>query len=73
MQIPEIPKNKDLTYIGLTTFGIKPAFGIKRKDRRQHVYVLGKSGTGKSVLLSNMIVQNIRMAMAFVWLIRTEN
>ena len=56
----EIPKNKDLTYIGLTTFRDKNRlFGIKRKDRRQHVYVLGKSGTGKSVLLSNMITQNI--------------
>ncbi|HNU95780.1 MAG TPA: type IV secretion system DNA-binding domain-containing protein, partial [Candidatus Paceibacterota bacterium] len=35
-------------------------FGIKRKDRRQHMYVLGKSGTGKSVLLSNLIIQNIQ-------------
>ncbi len=34
-------------------------FGIKRKDRRQHMYVLGKSGTGKSVMLENMIIQNI--------------
>ena len=61
MDIPEIPRNKDLTYIGLTTFRDKNRlFGIKRKDRRQHVYVLGKSGTGKSVLLSNMITQNIQ-------------
>jgi CxxC-x17-CxxC domain-containing protein len=61
MEIPEIPKNKDLTYIGLTTFRDKNRlFGIKRQDRRQHVYVLGKSGTGKSVLLSNMIIQNIQ-------------
>jgi len=61
MDVPEIPKNKDLTYIGLTTFRDKnQLFGIKRKDRRQHIYVLGKSGTGKSVLLSNMIIQNIQ-------------
>ena len=61
MDTPEIPKNKDLTYIGLTTFRDKnQLFGINRKDRRQHVYVLGKSGTGKSVLLSNMITQNIQ-------------
>ncbi|MCE9585151.1 type IV secretion system DNA-binding domain-containing protein [Candidatus Nomurabacteria bacterium] len=61
MDSHELPKNKDLTYIGLTTFRDKKnLFGIKRKDRRQHVYVLGKSGTGKSVLLSNMIVQNIQ-------------
>ncbi|MCM2339210.1 MAG: type IV secretion system DNA-binding domain-containing protein [Burkholderiales bacterium] len=60
MDIKEIPKNKDLTYIGLTTYRDKnQLFGIKRKDRRQHVYILGKSGTGKSVLMFNMIVQNI--------------
>ncbi len=57
----ELPKNKDLTYLGLASFRDRnQLFGIKRKDRRQHVYVLGKSGTGKSVLLSNMIVQNMQ-------------
>ncbi|MFA6324671.1 MAG: CxxC-x17-CxxC domain-containing protein [Candidatus Paceibacterota bacterium] len=57
----EIPTNKDITYIGQTTFRDKnQLFGIKRKDRRQHVYILGKSGTGKSVLMSNMVVQNIQ-------------
>jgi len=33
---------------------------IKRKDRQRHVYIIGKSGTGKSVLLSNMIIQDIK-------------
>jgi len=57
---PKIPFNKDLTYLGLTTYRDKnQLFGIKRKDRRQHVYILGKSGTGKSVLMFNMIIQNI--------------
>ncbi len=60
MDLPQIPLNKDLTYIGLTTFRDKNTlFGIKRKDRRQHVYLLGKSGTGKSVLMFNMVIQNI--------------
>ena len=35
-------------------------FGIKRKDRRQHFYIIGKSGTGKTVLLNNLAVQDIR-------------
>jgi len=61
MDTPQIPINKDLTYIGLTSYRDKnQLFGIKRKDRRQHVYILGKSGTGKSVLMFNMIIQNIR-------------
>jgi len=61
MELQEIPVNKDITYLGLSTFRDKNRlFGIKRKDRRQHVYVLGKSGTGKSVLMFNMIIQNIQ-------------
>lgn len=60
MDLPNIPINKDLTYIGYSTYRDKnQLFGIKRKDRRQHIYILGKSGTGKSVLMSNMIMQNI--------------
>ncbi len=61
MDLPEIPLNKDLTYLGVATYRDKNTlFGIKRKDRRQHVYILGKSGTGKSVLMFNMIIQNIQ-------------
>jgi CxxC-x17-CxxC domain-containing protein len=56
----EIPHNRDITYFAKTNFrSSDDIFGIKRKDRRQHMYVLGKSGTGKSVLLSNLIIQNI--------------
>lgn len=55
-----IPHNRDITYFAKTDFrNSNDIFGIKRKDRRQHMYILGKSGTGKSVLLSNLIVQNI--------------
>jgi len=57
----EIPKNKDITYFAKTDFrNTNTMFGIKRKDRRQHMYILGKSGTGKSALLSNLIIQNIQ-------------
>lgn len=60
METP-IPYNKDITYFAKTNFrNSETVFGIKRKDRRQHMYVLGKSGTGKSVLLSNLIAQNIQ-------------
>ena len=56
----EIPHNRDITYFAKTNFrNSDEVFGIKRKDRRQHMYILGKSGTGKSVLLSNLIAQNI--------------
>lgn len=36
-------------------------FGIKNgEDRRRHVYILGKSGTGKTTLISNMAIADIR-------------
>ncbi len=34
-------------------------FGVKRKDRRRHFYIVGKSGTGKSKLLELFIRQDI--------------
>ncbi len=36
------------------------SFGIKAKDRTKHVYVIGKTGMGKSTLLENMAVQDIQ-------------
>ena len=35
-------------------------FGIKQKDRSRHVYVIGKTGMGKSTLLENMAAQDIQ-------------
>lgn len=35
-------------------------FGIKPKDRRHHMYVIGQTGTGKSTLLKNMVIQDLR-------------
>ena len=40
--------------------GKNVAFGIKAKDRQRHVYVIGKTGMGKSTLLENMAVQDIQ-------------
>lgn len=39
--------------------GKNVTFGIKAKDRQRHVYVIGKTGMGKSTLLENMAVQDI--------------
>lgn len=59
--LPEgVTFNKNITYLAETNFrNREQVFGIKRADRRQHMYVLGKSGSGKSALLGNMVVQNI--------------
>ena len=39
--------------------GIKTDIRLKSVDRRRHMYIVGKSGTGKSVLLNNMAIQDI--------------
>lgn len=35
-------------------------FGIKTDDRRRHMYLIGKTGMGKSTILENLIVDDIR-------------
>src|SRR3990172_1878857 len=37
----------------------KKVFGIKSDDRRRHMYVVGKTGTGKTTLLRNMMISDI--------------
>jgi len=63
-------KDKEkITYFAETDArGKKNQFGIKAKDRTRHVYIIGKTGMGKSVLLENMAVQDIQNGegMAFV-------
>lgn len=51
---------EDLTEFAETNFrSHKQVFGIKRDDRRRHMYVIGKSGMGKTKLLENMIKDDI--------------
>ena len=40
--------------------GKNTPFGIKAIDRQRHMYVIGKTGMGKSTLLENMAVQDIQ-------------
>ncbi len=53
-------QTNDVTYLGETDFRARQVpFGIKREDRFSHVYVIGKTGTGKSTLLEGMALQDI--------------
>lgn len=50
-----------ITYFAAThTRGQRRAFGIRAKDRDKHMYVIGKSGMGKSTMLENMAIQDIQ-------------
>jgi CxxC-x17-CxxC domain-containing protein len=51
----------DINFFAETNFrNIRKKFGIKPDDRRRHVYVVGKTGMGKSALLENMAIQDIQ-------------
>jgi len=53
--------NNEINFFGLTTFrNQRKKFGIKIDDRRRHMYVIGKTGMGKTVMLKNMIIQDIQ-------------
>ncbi len=57
----EIPQQTDITLFAETNFrGERKRFGIKREDRRKHVYIIGKTGMGKSTVLENMTIQDIQ-------------
>lgn len=43
-------------------------FGIKAEDRTRHIYVIGKTGMGKSTLLENMAVQDIKNGEGFAFI-----
>ncbi len=52
---------EDVTVVGQTNYrNQRRAFGIYTDDRRRHVYVIGKTGVGKTTLLENMIIQDIK-------------
>ena len=59
----DLPKvgEKGVSGFGLTNYhnNFVP-FGIRREDRRRHLYVVGKSGSGKSKLLELLINEDLK-------------
>lgn len=54
-------EGEELTLLGEALFrGERQMFGIRPDDRRRHMYVIGKTGMGKSTLLENMIYSDIQ-------------
>lgn len=59
--LPTPRDHDDLTLLGKTNFrGVQKDFGIKLGDRRRHMYIIGKTGMGKSTVLENMIYDDIQ-------------
>ena len=54
-------QKKEINFFAKTEFKNQMTnFGIKREDRRKHIYIIGKTGTGKSTLIANMAINDIR-------------
>lgn len=55
-------EKQNITFFAKTEFRNKETiFGIKDgEDRRRHTYIIGKSGTGKTTLIANMAIDDIR-------------
>lgn len=52
--------SEEITSVGYTNFrSQKVRFGIKVDDRRRHVYLIGKTGSGKTNLLETMLIEDI--------------
>lgn len=54
-------EKKDVCFFARTEYKNQMVnFGIKKADRRLHFYAIGKTGTGKSTLIANMAISDIR-------------
>lgn len=58
---PENTPAHQLTLIGDTDYrGDKIRFGVREEDKFRHMYIVGKTGTGKSTFINNMIISDMR-------------
>jgi len=54
-------EKQQINFFARTEFKNKVVtYGIKKYDRRKHVYVIGKTGTGKTTLIANMAINDMR-------------
>ncbi len=61
IKLPAKEPEPGVTLLGRVKFrGERQRFGIRLDDRRRHLYVVGKTGMGKSTLLLNMLVDDIQ-------------
>ena len=69
MTSPENNSSADITIFAQTNFRNQPmVFGIRQADRRAHLYLLGKTGTGKSTLLETLMLDDVKNGRGFALL-----
>lgn len=58
--LPSTPNDPQISFCGVTNYRDQTTpFGFRRFDRRRHLYVLGKSGNGKSCFLQLLVKSDI--------------
>ena len=52
-----MPEDQDTVQLGTATIGLDldAPVSVSRSDLRRHLYIIGKTGTGKSTLLLNLM------------------
>ncbi|MCF7836436.1 type IV secretory system conjugative DNA transfer family protein [Candidatus Gracilibacteria bacterium] len=61
IDLPNPAKEPEITTLGRSNYrGVDKLFGVRQEDRRRHIYIIGKTGMGKSTLLENMVISDIR-------------
>jgi hypothetical protein len=54
-------EKQEINFFAKTLFKNRETiFGIKTADRRRHIWTLGKTGTGKSTLIANMAIDDLK-------------
>src|SRR3989338_2185680 len=56
----QVKKKEDICLFAQTNFRNQMRrFGIKTDDRRRHMYIVGKTGMGKTTMMENMVLNDI--------------
>lgn len=59
-ELKQVVSDPNINYFALTNYRNQfRKFGVKIDDRRRHMYVVGKTGMGKTTLLENMVLNDI--------------
>ena len=52
---------KEINFFAKTLFkNHETIFGLNNKDRRRHIWTIGKTGTGKSTMIANMAIDDMK-------------
>ncbi len=61
MNLADESERQKINFFASTLYKNKQTnFGIREEDRRRHVWTIGRTGTGKSTLIANMAIDDIK-------------